>query len=77
MGSQTPKKKLLKKTMTETRKNDFVSLKTFFLTFSNFCSYIFCKYNFLSTNFNVKITLDKEMVEIYVFSVKPMFYQGK
>ena len=68
LGAKTPKKKLLKKTMTKTRKSDFVLLKTFFLSFySNFYPYIFCKYNFLSTNFNVKSTSDNEMGKIYVF----------
>ena len=65
LEAKTPKKKLLKKTMPRTRKSDFVSLKTFFLSFySNFRPYIFFKYNFLSTNFNEKSTFDKEMVEI-------------
>ena len=68
LEAKTPKKKLLKKTMTKTRKSDFFLLKTFFLSFYlNFCPYIFRKYNFLSIYFYVKSTFDKEMVKIYVF----------
>ena len=63
---KTLKKKLLKKTKTKTRKNDFFLLKNFF-PYLNFCPYMFCKYNFLSTNFNVKSTFDKEIVESYLF----------
>ena len=57
--AKTPKKNLLKKTMTKTRKSDFVLLKTFFLSFySYFCPHIFCKYNLLSTYFYAKSTFD-------------------
>ena len=38
MEAKTPKKKSLKKTMIKTRKSDFFSLKTFFLSFYlDFC----------------------------------------
>jgi len=38
LEAKTPKKKLLKKAMTKTRKSVFVLLKTFFLSFYlNFC----------------------------------------
>ena len=42
LEAKTPKKKLLKKTMTKTRKSDFILLKTYFLSFySYFSPYIF------------------------------------
>ena len=62
LEAKTPKKKLLKKTMTKTRKSDFVLPKTFFLSFY----LIFCKHNLLSTYFYAKSTFDNEMVKIYV-----------
>ena len=50
--AKTPKKYLLKNTMTKTRKSDFFLLKTYFPPFySYFSPYIICKYNFLSIYF--------------------------
>ena len=68
LEAKTPKKKLFKKTMAKSRKSDLFLLRTFFLSFYlNFCPYIFCNCNLLSTYFYVKSTFDEEMLEIYVF----------
>jgi len=78
LEAKTPKKKLLKKTLTKTRKSVFLTNNFFSIFLLEFLSVYFCEcncfVNFLYPYFYLKSTFDNEMVEIYVFW-SPLFWR--